>query len=93
MTKHTPGPWKLGPSLGEVRDDDDNVLCDVYDDNDEQAEADAHLIAAAPDLLAACEACMTLLVRYENRSVAPEIGTGAAINAAHAAIAKARGQK
>lgn len=60
--------------------------------NREVVEANAHLIAAAPDLLAACEACVTLLIRYENRSIAPEVGTGAAIDAAKAAIAKARGQ-
>lgn len=65
---------------------DDKHVATVYDHDD------ARLFNAAPDLLAACEACMTLLVRYENRSIAPEVGTGAAIDAARAAIAKARGQ-
>jgi hypothetical protein len=70
-----------------LHDQEKYVVANVAD------EADANLIAAAPDLLAACEACMTLLIRYENRSIAPEVGTGAAINAAHAAIAKARGER
>lgn len=86
MTKHTPGPWRLGPSLGEVRDDDNNVLCDVYHDSDEQAEADTRLIAAAPDLLAACEALLN-----EARQYFPMV-CGEAITQGEAAIAKARGK-
>lgn len=59
-----------------------------------QALANAHLIAAAPDLLAACEA----IVLYDER---PDDGPNAgiqmmadyatALDAARAAIAKARG--
>jgi hypothetical protein len=91
MTKHTPGPWKLGPSLGEVRDDDDNVLCDVYHDNDEQAEADAYLIAAAPELLAACERLlMSADASWRGRDVGHDWDV--ACDEAVKAIAKARGQ-
>lgn len=107
MTKHTPGPWRIGKTSGwsgtEVKAIASVAWCakassyssswgESQEISADEALANAHLIAAAPDLLAACEACMTLLVRYENKSIAPEVGTGAAINAAHAAIAKARGQ-
>lgn len=52
MSKHTPGPWVVG-NVGEVVAGG-TTLADVYGD-DEQADVDARLIAAAPDLLAALE--------------------------------------
>ena len=64
--KHTPGPWyphKYTPAgiawhVSTRADDDDNKrdysrVCRTTDS--QTAEADARLIAAAPDLLAACE--------------------------------------
>lgn len=72
MSKHTPGPWRaswlernkrcktgdwafFGEQLGSlVR------LRDCAEKNQE-AKANAHLIAAAPDLLAACEAVVKTL--------------------------------
>lgn len=52
MSEHTPGPWVVG-NVGEVVAGG-TTLADVYGD-DEQADVDARLIAAAPDLLAALE--------------------------------------
>lgn len=51
QTKHTPGPWTLKrtPSRIEVRTDPMN--CYAFSHRD---EANAQLIAAAPDLLVAC---------------------------------------
>jgi hypothetical protein len=52
---------------------------------------DAHLIAAAPDLLAACE----MLAEAQRRAGAGEDGFGAYVDAldkARAALAKAKGQ-
>ena len=59
--KHTPGPWNWhGPYMtGAFKvtalAEDDAILCQVYITG-ENAVHDAHLIAAAPDLLAALEA-------------------------------------
>lgn len=61
--KHTPGPWEI------FRPDDSGFLgidgnggkdsVVIYDDyGGIKSEADARLIAAAPDLLAACEAAL-----------------------------------
>jgi hypothetical protein len=60
--KHTPGPWRFNP-VGEVRGADWNVVvCDTYGNGDDDvADADARLIAAAPELLAACERALMLM--------------------------------
>ena len=57
--KHTPGPWRAVPGCPEWTVEADGrgevwnvaVVCDDCDDSD--TEANARLIAAAPDLLAA----------------------------------------
>ena len=71
MNKHTPGPWTgAGPSFGdplprytteivtEWEGDDDDVICICelpFSHYDDENEANARLIAAAPDLLAAMQ--------------------------------------
>ena len=81
-TKHTPGPWVVG-NVGEVVAGG-ITLADVYGD-EEQADADAYLIAAAPDLLAACEA---VAATTWSKNTATIIG-----ERVRAAIAKAKGEK
>lgn len=58
-TQHTPGPWMaLEPESSEEHweiEDGFGHTATVYGD-DAEAEANARLIAAAPDLLAACKA-------------------------------------
>lgn len=63
MTEHTPGPWKaahLGDSIAilgtraEDPEPDGRTVAEIFD-TDTEATADARLIAAAPDLLAALE--------------------------------------
>ena len=67
---HTPGPWSalrcqngwhIGPQPGGV--------CSIMDNSDgsslKEHEANAHLIAAAPDLLIACEVAKEVIVDYE----------------------------
>ena len=58
MSKHTPGPWKTTHSeVGGYRVSDSTgwgVAVVLKDTND---EANAHLIAAAPQMLEALEAC------------------------------------
>ncbi|MEM9372614.1 MAG: hypothetical protein AAGA55_03140 [Planctomycetota bacterium] len=67
-SKHTPGPWSLPWCMGMLRHISRNVDTDAffYQDEDDDSEVvypnyyhnggvDAHLIAAAPDLLEACQ--------------------------------------
>ena len=60
MSRHTPGPWAIqrgnssNPMVGTDAVSVAEVLDDVYPDVAEQ-EANARLIAAAPDLKAVCE--------------------------------------
>lgn len=74
MTKHTPGPWTAD---GEDSDWEINFngisIAEVYD------EADARLIAAAPDMLAALEAVEADYIKADLRVIV------------RAAIAKAKG--
>ena len=69
MSKHTPGPWLIAESvvsrhavtnMRRIRSKNEGLehgaVCDVYGIQDgSEASANARLIAAAPDLLAACE--------------------------------------
>lgn len=90
-TKFTPGPWELSlevPNWGEG--DDDPEFYSVYigkecvDIPTDNAKADAHLIAAAPDLYAAATKAL---------SVHEDIGCSCAGCAAlRVALAKARGE-
>lgn len=59
MSKHTPGPWVVGERIKSARLDDAIMIRPADHRNYEYgataiistSEADAHLIAAAPDLL------------------------------------------
>ena len=72
--KHTPGPWKLNTDGDTGMNDSGCILdsvghvivTDIYGTYKNgrttgEAEANARLIAAAPDLLAACEAAKKYL--------------------------------
>ena len=100
-TQHTPGPWiGAGPSFGdqfpryttEITTEDERYgdgyiqICELpFHHHDEENEANARLIAAAPDLL---EALKEMLDSHED--VCTGYGEGAA-DKARAAIAKATG--
>lgn len=70
---HTPGPWtynlyKPGSKYQNpaVTDKAHNgIVMEVWGQGKECAEANARLIAAAPDLLAACEAALIRIKEYE----------------------------
>jgi hypothetical protein len=92
---HTPGPWiasEAGPdSLAEIRSASSTtpvVNWQGFDDcfrEDDEHNANARLIAAAPDLLAACKVALEYL--------APVCISSQAIpNMLRAAIAKAEGR-
>jgi hypothetical protein len=64
-TEHTPGPWRVAFSDGTgenyITADNDKVVvsgaeCGAWRPTGVRFPADGRLIAAAPDLLAACEA-------------------------------------
>ena len=58
MSKHTPGPWYVSEKKGfyDVVIDDRTAVAFVTDTGGKETEkANAHLIAAAPELLKACK--------------------------------------
>lgn len=96
MSAHTPGPWKV---LADTRTGAVDVwygarfVCTVGvpgASGDESIEPDAALIAAAPDLLAACKAALSLV---ESLPYDPTDRQTLRINdQIEAAIAKAEGR-
>ena len=89
--KHTPGPWEYGEERGCCREiHADNgpelyAIAQTRHGDPEICEANARLIAAAPDLLDELET----LVRYAQGA---DIPPNVAVDRARAAIAKATGQ-
>lgn len=97
--KHTPGPWKLltvgdrnrlcpadknNQSILTLEDEGNSTFACVYE------EADANLIAAAPDLLEA----LKLFIRSEKmaRDGNPPTGADELIELGESAVAKAEGR-
>ena len=80
VTKHTPGPWRVanGVQIRSARDQ----IAKVWMMRNGEGNANARLIAAAPELLEALKA-----VTLSTDAVA----YGAALHQARAAIAKAGG--
>lgn len=69
MSKHTPGPWRVsGDSVASVLTN--VVLCQTFSPapyrGEAQREANARLIAAAPDLLDACKMAELTLSLSDN---------------------------
>lgn len=61
-TKHTPGPWHVAANASAiVRDSADRDIAKTLDDN---REANARLIAAAPDMLEALHSAVAELTFY-----------------------------
>lgn len=92
--KHTPAPWKLAGATTISNAEQTACIAHVSTFSIEQSEADANaaLIAAAPELLAALE---KVLIEYHGY-VDPDRTTGQfgeweEVIAARAAIAKAKG--
>lgn len=85
---HAPGPWFMGATGGQyvvlmndISCDSENMLARVC--LSPEAEANCKLLAAAPDLLAACEAALTDLNN--------EFHLDATYDLLCAAVAKAKG--
>ena len=94
MAKFTPGPWHEHGGAVVYGNDDDNGNGDVVVDmlaghvrrSPEELNANARLIAAAPDLYEACEAALDFVL-------GPRRDGGSLIVLLEAALKKARGQQ
>lgn len=82
MSGHTPGPWHVDDD-GAIRTRDGRDVVAAFDHRVVVADADARLIAAAPDLLAALEAAHGYFVLF---------GADRAIAICRGAIQSARGK-
>ena len=98
--EHTPGPWSMGELVHlhshsiEPRVYQGLPLAYAHGKDAGETKANARLIAAAPDLLAACEAWIELGQGLDFRMyLAARPGATAAFMATDAAIAKAKGQR
>ena len=97
MSKHTPGPWKVGNSIEQrngpreatvVAADGVRVVARLHFNRmpDDPAEANAALIAAAPELLEALKELSDLFDAWKAGEYLPDSFT---TQPARAAIAKA----
>lgn len=92
--EHTPGPWETCQGRRKHREARfitagfDRYVGKVYGHDDQPVEANARLIAAAPDLLAACEAALQALLTMPSSYGQDQIE----VPALEAALAKARGE-
>ena len=97
--KHTPGPWLTTESTehwGRVNVTVQaaftaNEIATAWQGTTDVNRANARLIAAAPDLLEACELIVSAFDQLAPMS--PARNEPLQINAARAAIAKARGEQ
>jgi hypothetical protein len=92
-SKHTPGPWVWNEGYCGLSSADGHPVLPYADyenmwlpSYDAQGRADGHLIAAAPDLLAACWAARAYVASHTHDSA------GERLKQIEAAIAKAEGR-
>jgi hypothetical protein len=87
MSKHTPGPWTVGDSGGYLNQMKIEPAIGVVYGAGEEIQANAHLIAAAPELLEALQELKEELFQHaEGNYLRPFL------DKAEAAIAKAKGE-
>jgi hypothetical protein len=80
--KHTPGPWQAADD--HVFNEIGILIPTIYGSNDDSIKANAHLIAAAPDLLEALQVIIGDIEQSPRRFSADQ-----KVAIARAAIAKA----
>ena len=101
MTEHTPGPWQHlnGDLIGATVRERTAIIADCCTDSGpqgtqvapDQRDANARLIAAAPDLLAALEEMLQSVTCHGPDEQVRQLQAEARVTA-RAAIGKARGQ-
>jgi hypothetical protein len=80
MSSITPAPWTVVEDYGEYQVDGERMSIAVCSVHNPRSEANAYLIAAAPDLLSAVEKCLEMISRQqsiEERVVMMEVLTNA----------------
>ena len=96
MSKHTPGPWKFYDDSNDGKTNRIEIVAigktvaRIYHSVPEEDLPNARLIAAAPDLLLACQLIVSAFDALAPVSAARN--EPLQINAARAAIAKATGE-
>lgn len=89
-TTHTPGPWTHRTGTQLLEGSNGSVVCLVPFGEYDDADANARLIAAAPELLEILKRFVSVTaIGFEERDEAAE---GEVWDAAQAAIAKAEGR-
>ncbi len=98
--EHTPGPWRIAPATdyrgGEINIDSGErgqaaYICQVGMRDDPQAQADARLIVAAPDMLAALKLIGPIIGEIPSGVMGTQELTYRAFVAVENAIARATG--
>ena len=102
MAEHTPGPWRSdSPYVSAPSGAHRKIVADCYQDpswrdsiaiSDDECIANAHLIAAAPELLAALGETVSRFERCIVHAGSDPEFAREAVKAARAVIAKARGE-
>lgn len=94
-TKHTPGPWTLGPCAGQVEGPKGELLAGGIDYRipDDVKLSNSRLIAAAPDLLEALNKVASCSRYPKNDTENPAFALDALRSIARDAIAKAGGRE
>ena len=92
MSTHTKGPWRLSDNKQWIQgewDTDIACICNAHYWGQPQADANARLITAAPELLDACREAESVLRTFAeaNTAVAPRT-----LEKLRAALAKAEGR-
>lgn len=98
LTEHTPGPWKYDETWALVHGADNSEVCAIHSgspgeqrNNRNVVYANAHLIAAAPELLAALKEALPQVERTHCRAPDGETCDNMVIAIVRAAIARAEG--
>jgi hypothetical protein len=93
---HTPGPWRAAPQPGQTVGVHTFTHCVMWGDDvlaDTLTEPDARLMAAAPELLAACREAFERLERMTYSTVTVRDHLMDVRDLMERAIAKAEGKK
>ena len=97
-TKHTPGPWIIDRDsvvASNTPDDSGDIICEAperFENSMRRWQANARLIAAAPELLAACSRAFNLIKESGFSSGLIEEEFDGTLNQLDAAIAKVEGR-